>query len=407
MSEETEHNSPRLSPRETRECSYSRTPEEDASSSVFVDNNRITQRPGITVKNNLLSPPKTLSCLEGRKVNIEFKIFDQRTLRRVERLKNLRTDEKKLVKDIYFPKTQGGKSQNVIQIHCAEMYNTLDSSNHSNASKNKSYSNVTSQAIHRNSRKYTEKRVFELPKVERYDILTPRNIISSDACHVFKEKAVVDTSACLNAHNDKRALHDGVDNLAWDATLASESATFAQSLAQNNQFQHSDANGAYGENLYYWAGASSDPSAPGVVKTCADAVAAWYGEISLYNFDNPGFNQATGHFTQFYSKYGESRQISRLYDEEVRSSDSVFLGLCNFGRCIGRYNSEIGYYDFNNPESGKKTGHFTQVVWKSSIRLGVGRATLTKNRATKTFIVASHQVVFLFCVFDDDFSSLA
>lgn len=30
----------------------------------------------------------------------------------------------------------------------------------------------------------------------------------------------------------------------------------------------------------------------------ADAVNSWYAEISMYNFDSPGFSSGTGHFTQ-------------------------------------------------------------------------------------------------------------
>lgn len=55
-------------------------------------------------------------------------------------------------------------------------------------------------------------------------------------------------------------------------------------LCDNVQLIHSG--GPYGENLAagYVGGASP--------------VDAWYDEISLYNYDSPGFSEATGHFTQ-------------------------------------------------------------------------------------------------------------
>lgn len=37
---------------------------------------------------------------------------------------------------------------------------------------------------------------------------------------------------------------------------------------------------------------------------------------------------------------------------------------------------EIQYYDWNNPGFSSAAGHFTQVVWRSSVEIGIGIATV-------------------------------
>ena len=52
---------------------------------------------------------------------------------------------------------------------------------------------------------------------------------------------------------------------------------------------------------------------------------------------------------------------------------------------ITRYN-EIKYYNFNRGGFSSRTGHFTQVVWKGSTKLGVGIAT----RGSMVVVVARY-----------------
>ncbi len=42
--------------------------------------------------------------------------------------------------------------------------------------------------------------------------------------------------------------------------------------------------------------------------------------------------------------------------------------------------NEVKYYDWKKPGFGSNTGHFTQVVWKSSLRVGFGIATSKDGR---------------------------
>ena len=64
-------------------------------------------------------------------------------------------------------------------------------------------------------------------------------------------------------------------------------------LADNNKFEHSPGVGynGYGENLYK---STRLPE----IGAGERATQAWYDEIEDYDFDNPGFQGATGHFSQ-------------------------------------------------------------------------------------------------------------
>ncbi|CAF5129317.1 unnamed protein product, partial [Rotaria sp. Silwood1] len=51
--------------------------------------------------------------------------------------------------------------------------------------------------------------------------------------------------------------------------------------------------------------------------------------------------------------------------------------------------AEIALYDYNKPGYNKSIGHFSQIVWKDTKRLGVGYATAREGR--KMFVVAQYR----------------
>jgi uncharacterized protein YkwD len=71
--------------------------------------------------------------------------------------------------------------------------------------------------------------------------------------------------------------------MVWDTGLRDTAQRWANQLASTCRFEHSTS--GYGENL----GAG--------YRSWADAIFAWYDERRLYNYNNPGFSGATGHFT--------------------------------------------------------------------------------------------------------------
>ncbi len=89
----------------------------------------------------------------------------------------------------------------------------------------------------------------------------------------------------LDAHNTRRAAH-GAAPVTWSTTIANAAQKFANNCPRNH------SNTVLGENLY-WAAPATSPTT---------AVENWYSEVSLYDFNNPGFSHDTGHFTQIIWK---------------------------------------------------------------------------------------------------------
>ncbi|GAA5911564.1 hypothetical protein JCM5296_007210 [Sporobolomyces johnsonii] len=100
-------------------------------------------------------------------------------------------------------------------------------------------------------------------------------------------------TACLDAHNTFRATHNA-SALTWNDTLAGTSNEWVD----NCKFEHSNGTllaGGYGENLY---GISSTAYTADTPVNATAGVDAWNDEESQYNYNSPGFSEATGHFTQ-------------------------------------------------------------------------------------------------------------
>jgi uncharacterized protein YkwD len=76
-------------------------------------------------------------------------------------------------------------------------------------------------------------------------------------------------------------------------SLNTTAQSWANQIASSGNFAHSSTSN--GENLYaYYTTATS--IAAGTLAN--QAVQSWYNEVSKYDYNNPGFSSATGHFTQ-------------------------------------------------------------------------------------------------------------
>ena len=76
----------------------------------------------------------------------------------------------------------------------------------------------------------------------------------------------------------------------WSDTLADHAQVWADDLANRGAFEHDLSRGLEGENLYM----SSHDSET----ACKSGTYEFYKEEKFYDYDNPGFSMAVGHFTQ-------------------------------------------------------------------------------------------------------------
>ncbi|KAI1128759.1 PR-1-like protein [Nemania abortiva] len=98
------------------------------------------------------------------------------------------------------------------------------------------------------------------------------------------------TSAILNSTNVYRAAHNA-SAVTWNTTLESFASDYlASDVVGGDDCNFAHSGGPYGENL-----------AIGYANATA-SVEAWGDEGEEYNYNDPGFSEATGHFTQLVWK---------------------------------------------------------------------------------------------------------
>lgn len=95
--------------------------------------------------------------------------------------------------------------------------------------------------------------------------------------------------------------------LQYSDEISVFSNSWANELSNKNIFQHSN-NSLYGENLATRSGSIVKDDALNNIKYSIDQ---WYEEIKDYDFNNPGFNPKTGHFTALV--WADSKKYGMAY----------------------------------------------------------------------------------------------
>lgn len=84
--------------------------------------------------------------------------------------------------------------------------------------------------------------------------------------------------------------------------------------------------------------------------------------------------------------------IHGSYEQRNGAGENLYYTFSQFpldpedlaARAVGAWYEEVEDYDYNNPGFSVDTGHFTQVVWKSTTQLGCGVAQGPKTIAGRT-----------------------
>lgn len=104
---------------------------------------------------------------------------------------------------------------------------------------------------------------------------------------LFDPQNIIDITNYINAYRAKNQ----APSMSWDNTISSFAQNWSYYMTTNNLFKHSGTY-TYGENISFFQGYDTD-----MMKLIFLAIDGWYNEISLYDFSNPRFSDATGHFT--------------------------------------------------------------------------------------------------------------
>ena len=128
---------------------------------------------------------------------------------------------------------------------------------------------------------------------------------------------LVDGTKGLEAHNKYRKQHHA-GPLKINKELTTIAQKYAELLAAKNIFEHSHAK-FHGKPMgeNLYANIVSDISKCDV-NEIVEATKFWYNEVLKYNFNKPGFSFSTGHFTQVVWKSTKEVGFGVAYSVERR-----------------------------------------------------------------------------------------
>jgi uncharacterized protein YkwD len=109
-------------------------------------------------------------------------------------------------------------------------------------------------------------------------------------------------------------------------------------------------------------------------------------------------SQRLNHIAQKYAEHlaatGKFEHSGNTFENEA-IGENLFMEWISEGKvpvsareAANSWYEEISMYKFKNPQYSEETGHFTQMIWKSSQKLGVGVALSANGR--EVYIVTNY-----------------
>ncbi|WP_055077241.1 CAP family protein [Pseudanabaena sp. 'Roaring Creek'] len=103
-------------------------------------------------------------------------------------------------------------------------------------------------------------------------------------------------STALSKHNTYRSIHHS-PAMSLNSSVNSTAQAWADNLAATGTFAHSSSAQRNGAGENLYVYYTTAPSIASDT-LAKNAIDSWYNEVKLYNYATPGFSSATGHFTQ-------------------------------------------------------------------------------------------------------------
>jgi uncharacterized protein YkwD len=189
----------------------------------------------------------------------------------------------------------------------------------------------------------------------------------------------------LISHNNYRKNHQ-VGNLERNSEIEKIAQQYAEYLGSIRQMVHSQneyKGNSLGENLFWASGSIT-----------GDYVTnSWYNEIKNYDFNNQGFKQGTGHFTQVVWK--SSNQLGCGH-----SSGYVVCNYYPAGNYLGQFERNVfPYKKAEGADSGSDSGSGTDSNKKDSASFKEESSMSTAGKVFLTIFVFLILAIIGFAVF--------